>query len=106
MHASVDLEVDRCPGIGHRGEGLDPSLRVDGGSNPTQHHHLGHLFPSWLGQQQDRGIEPAAPQGGCLFHQSYSQPSGTSPEGRLGHRQGTMAVAVGLDHRAHLGRGY
>ena len=103
MHAGIDLQVDRGPWGGGRRERLHPVSRVHRGTYPAEARHLGHLGRSGLGEQQDRGLDPLASEFGRLLHQGDGQPGSTGPERRSGHRNGAVAVPVGLDHRAQLG---
>ena len=56
-----------------------------------------------LGQEQDRRGDAGLPQLRRLGHVRHRQPGRAAIDGGPGHRDHAMAVAVGLDHGAHLG---
>ena len=81
---------------------LDRRLGVHGDGHAGGDRRL-EVAQRRLGEQQDRRGDAGGPQLRRLRHLRHRQPGRAPLDGCPGHRDGAMAVAVGLDHRAHLG---
>ena len=106
VHAGVDLHVDRHrvpDATGRDGEGLDPRGRVERRREPVGQRGRRGLGPA-LAEQQDRRGDAVLAQLHPFVHQRHGQPPGPAGQRGPGHRRPAVAVAVGLDHRAQLGR--
>ena len=57
-----------------------------------------------LGQQKDRSADAGLAKHRAFLDQRHTQPRRSSRERGLTDRDGTVAIAVGLDDRAQLGR--
>ena len=104
VHPGVDLEVDGHgqPAAGGRAQAADEGLGV-GGDHDTGGEGLVDVGRARLGQQQDRRRDAGGAQLRGLGHLGHGEPRGASLDRGPCHRHGTVAVAVGLHHRAHLG---
>ena len=108
MHAGVELQVDgdlRSAGFGRRRRGVDAVRGVEHRPQPVRD-HLGHRGRRWLRQHQDRRVDAGVAELDPLPDQRHAQPCRAGVERGAGHGHRAVAVAVGLDHRPHVGRGH
>ena len=107
VHPGVDLDVDRRragPRAARRGaKAVDAVARVQRGREPVGQRGLDGVGAA-LAQQEHGRRDAVLAQLDPLVDQRHRQPAGAAGQRRPGHRRAAVAVAVGLDDRAELGR--
>ena len=99
-HSGIRLEVDlhlSTLGLGRRREGLG-ALQIPDGLSQTQTHHISRELRRSLPQDQDGGRDPRYPELCALIQRGDRQVVRAQLFQTPGHRDGTVAVCVGLDY--------
>ena len=103
----LELHVRRGPGLA--GGGADQAQLPDAVDRDVDRGGDGVAEPVVLGHGPEpgehRGVDPGGAQRERLLERRRAQPGGAAGQGGASRREDAVAVAVGLDHRHHLGGG-
>ena len=106
VHPGVDLEVDPddlALLARRRGQQLGGGDRVHADAEVVADHGT-QIGRSGLGEQEDRRVDAGLAQHRAFLDQRHPEPVGPGGDGRLAHRDGAVAVTVGLHHGAEQRR--